>query len=212
MNQPKPKLPYYFRQSKRLKSLNEFEEPSWKGRTGWADDDRVTVRGLARDTWRWLGVLRPFILFGILASLYVGAGDPALIEPPAFLSSDPETVDQQFTRCGPGRGHACVIDGDTFKLGERKVRIIGIDTPEVQAQCPDEARLAEAATAELQRLLNDGPFEMVAPIYRATDRYGRDLRVVRRKLGDGSMQSIAAEMRESGFARRYLGGFKAGWC
>ena len=211
MNQPRPRLPHYFRKSKRLKSLDEFEEPEWKGRTRWADD-RVTVRGVARDTWRWLGVLRPFILFGILASLYVGAGDPALVEPPAFLSSDPETVDQQFTRCGPERGHACVIDGDTFKLGERKVRIIGIDTPEVQARCPEEARLAEAATAELLRLLNDGPFEMVAPIYRATDRYGRDLRVVRRKLGDGSMQSIAAEMRESGFARRYLGGFKAGWC
>ena len=174
--------------------------------------DTVTVRGVVRETWQWLKVLRPFILLGILASLYVGAGDPALIEPPAFLSSEPETVDQQFTRCGPGRGHACVIDGDTFKLGERKVRIIGIDAPEVQAQCPEEARLAEAATAELQRLLNDGPFEMVAPIYRDHDRYGRDLRVVRRRLGDGSIQSVAAELRESGLARRYLGGFRSGWC
>jgi hypothetical protein len=60
--------------------------------------------------------------------------------------------------------------------------------------------------------LVNGPFEMVAPLYRSTDRYGRDLRVVRRKLPDGTTQSIAAEMRESGFARRYLGGFKAGWC
>jgi endonuclease YncB( thermonuclease family) len=146
-------------------------------------------------------------------SVYVGAGDPALVEPPSFLSSDPEHVSETFTRCGPGRGHACVIDGDTFKIGERKVRIIGIDTPETHpARCPEEARLGEAATAMLQGLLNQGAFEMVAPIYRDHDRYGRDLRMVRRKLPDGSSQSIAADMRESGLARRYLGGFKTVWC
>ena len=77
-----------------------------------------------------------------------------------------------------GARHACVIDGDTFKLGERKVRIIGIDAPETHpARCAEEARLGEAATAKLQQLLNQGPFEMVAPIYRDMhDRYGRDLR------------------------------------
>lgn len=176
-------------------------------------EDRVTVRGVARDTLRWLRVLRPFILLGILASLYVGAGDPALVEPPGFLSSEPERVAQSFTRCGPGRGYACVIDGDTFRLGNRKVRIIGIDAPETHpAGCPEEARLGELATAKLQELLSQGAFEMVAPLYRDTDRYGRDLRVVRRTLPDGSTQSIASEMRESGLARRYLGGFKAGWC
>lgn len=175
-------------------------------------EERVTLRGVARDTFRWLRVLRPFILLGILASLYVGAGDPALVEPPGFLSSEPERVTQSFTRCGAGRGHACVIDGDTFKLGERKVRIIGIDTPEVEARCPAEAAQAEAATAKLQELLNQGAFEMVAPLYRDTDRYGRDLRVIQRPRPDGSTQSIASEMRDSGLAQRYLGGFRAGWC
>src|SRR5688500_123749 len=139
--------------------------------------------------------------------------DPALVDPPGFLSSDPETVDESFTRCGPGRGHACVIDGDTFKLGERKVRIIGIDTPETHPpRCAREAELGEAATEQLQSLLNEGPFEMTAPIYGQKDRYGRDLRSISRKRPDGSEQSIAAEMRESGLAHRYLGGFKSGWC
>ena len=179
----------------------------------WPDEDRITLRRTLRDTWRWLGYLRPFILFGILVSVYVGAGDPALVEPPSFLSSDPEHVSETFTRCGPGRGHACVIDGDTFKLGERKIRIIAIDAPETHpARCAEEARLGEEGTAKLQELLNQGPFEMVAPIYRDHDRYGRDLRMVRRKLPDGSSQSIAADMRESGLARRYLGGFKTVWC
>ena len=138
--------------------------------------------------------------------------DPALIEPPAFLSSDPERVDARFTRCGPGRGNACVIDGDTFKLGKRKVRIVGIDAPETHpANCPEEARLGEAATAELMRLLNHGPFTMTARIDDSRDRYGRDLRVISRTRPDGRGQSVAADMRAVGLAHRYLG-YKTSWC
>jgi len=177
----------------------------------WPDDDRVSVRGVVRDTWWWLGKLRPFILGAILITIWP-AMDPALIEPPAFLSSDPEQVSETFTRCGPGRGHACVIDGDTIKLGERKVRIIGIDTAEVDARCPNEAAMAEGATAELQRLLNQGPFEIVGRSFNDHDRYGRDLRALRRTRPDGTVQSIAEDMRASGMARRYLGGIRGGWC
>jgi hypothetical protein len=36
--------------------------------------------------------------------------------------------------------------------------------------------------------------------------------MIRRKKPDGSYQSIASDMRESGLAHRYLGGIKAGWC
>ena len=93
------------------------------------------------------------------------------------------------------------------------MRIIGIDAPETQhAQCAGEAALGERATARLQQLLNEGPFEMVAPAYRRQDRYGRDLRVIRRARADGTTQSIAGEMREGGLAHRYMGGFKPGWC
>jgi endonuclease YncB( thermonuclease family) len=106
-----------------------------------------------------------------------------------------------------------VIDGDTFKLGQRKVRIIGIDTPETHpARCAEEARLGELAPVKLQQLLNERPFEMVAPVYRDTDRYGRDLRVIRRKLADGSYQNMAEDMRKNGLAHRYAGRFKTGWC
>lgn len=174
-------------------------------------EDRVTVRGTARETIRWLGRLRPFILGAILLSIWP-ALDPALVEPPAFLATEPERIDAHFTRCGPGRGLACVIDGDTFKIGQRKIRIVGIDAPEVDARCPAEASAAEAATAELQRLLNQGPFVMSGRIDEPTDRYGRDLRTLRRTLPDGSTQSIAAAMRASGHARRYLGGLRGGWC
>ena len=42
------------------------------------------------------------------------------------------------------------------------------------------------------------------------DMYGRDLRVIRRLLPDGSYQNMADEMRRSGLAHRYAGGFKTG--
>lgn len=178
-------------------------------------DDIVTARGVARETLQWLGHLRPFILGAILLGLWPLA-DPALVEPPRFLSTDPEQVNEHFTRCGLGRGAgyswACVIDGDTFKLGTRKIRIIGIDTAEVDARCPDEARLAEQATAELLRLLNQGPFRMTGRIGGQKDLYGRDLRALTRVRPDGTEQSIAEDMRASGLARRYLGGFRGGWC
>lgn len=117
-----------------------------------------------------------------------------------------------FTRCGPGRGHACVVDGDTFKLGTRKIRIEGIDAPEVHpAQCPEEARLGEQATAKLIALLNDGPFRMTGWLHRRSDQYGRELMIITRKRADGSTQDIADTMVESGLAHRYRG-FKTGWC
>jgi endonuclease YncB( thermonuclease family) len=179
----------------------------------WPEDrNRITLRGLVSDTWRWLKVLRPFILFGLLLVLWP-ALDPALLEPPRFLQTDPEPVSATFTRCGLGRSWACVIDGDTFKLGDRKIRIIGIDTPETHpARCAEEARLGELATAKLQQLLNERPFEMVGRIDDMQDRYGRDLRIIRRKLADGRDQNMADEMRASGLAHRYAGGFKTGWC
>ena len=155
--------------------------------------------------------LRPFILLIILVIVWRSA-DPAILAPPSFLSTGTERVAESFTRCGPGRGYACVIDGDTFKLGQRKVRVIGIDAPETHpARCPEEARLGELATARLQALLNDGPFEMNGWVGDASDQYGRDLRALSRTRPDGTVQSIDETMIASGLAHRYLG-FKTSWC
>jgi endonuclease YncB( thermonuclease family) len=163
-----------------------------------------------RSGLRSLGTLRTLVL-AALALLIWPTMDPALIEAPAFLSSEPETVDESFGRCGVDRGHACVVDGDTFRLGHRRVRIVGIDASEVEGQCESERTLAAAATVKLQSLLNEGPFVMTGRLDDMKDRYGRDLRVLDRRLPDGTTQSIASEMRGSGLARRYVGR-KLSWC
>ena len=154
---------------------------------------------------------RPFALAAALLLLWPTL-DPALVEPPAFLSTEPERIEAQFTRCGPGRGHACVIDGDTFKIGERKFRVTGIDTAEVEASCDAEAAQAETSTRALQDWLNRGAFQITTRIDEPTDRYGRTLAIVKRVRADGSEERLADWMQEHGGARGYDGGFRGGWC
>lgn len=133
--------------------------------------------------------------------------DPSLIAPIGPLAAPPERVSSDFTACGPGRGSACVIDGDTFKLGDRKIRITGIDAPELLApQCAGEEALARRSAERLLELLNQGEFEMVAHRLQRQDRHGRDLMVVRRQG-----RSIGDTLIDEGFAHRYIGS-KWSWC
>lgn len=161
---------------------------------------------------RWLTAWRPFLLFFVLVLLW-NALDPALMEPPEFLSTEPERVNASFTICGAVSTDACVIDGDTFRLGPRSIRLVGVDAPETHpSRCDAEAKLGGAATERLLALLNLGPFEMRARIDEQYDRYGRELLVLTRVKADGSRTSIASEMLASGTVRRYLGGLRGGWC
>ena len=160
--------------------------------------------------FRVVGTFRTAVLAAALLLIWPTL-DPALIEPPPFLSTQPERVDESFTICRSERARACVVDGDTFRIGRRRIRLVGIDAPEVDGQCPAERALADRSTARLQDLLNEGPFTMAGRIDDSTDRYGRELRVLWRKRADGSRQSIASDMREAGLAARYLGR-KASWC
>ena len=145
-----------------------------------------------------------------LASAY-WAEDGAF-EPPGFLLSEGQQVEGGFTRCGPGRGAFCVIDGDTFKILDRSIRVVGIDTAEVAAACRAEAAQAEASTKALQAWLSRGPFTMHARLDQPTDRYDRELMIVTRARSDGSEERLADYMREEGGARSYWGGFRGGWC
>jgi endonuclease YncB( thermonuclease family) len=137
---------------------------------------------------------------------------PGVVPAPGFLSSEPQVIEGRFTRCGPGRGYYCVIDGDTFKMGKTSVRVVGIDTAERDAECPAEAEQAEASTRTLQGWLNRGPFEMTARLDNPTDRYGRALRTLYRIRPDGSEDRLADFMRTEGGARGYWVGWRGGWC
>ena len=172
----------------------------WRGEPARAN---IFVRLWRAARW-WLGIV-------VIAVLWVLYRNAIAYDPPAFLEGQPVAVNGQFTRCGAGRSALCVVDGDTLKLDQRTVRIVGIDAPEVRAQCPAEAAGAERATAVLQRWVNAAPFELVPRLDRPTDKYGRELMTARRTVR-GQLETAAEVLIEAGVARTYLGEARAGWC
>ena len=130
---------------------------------------------------------------------------------------DAETI---WKRAGsPDTRHAVdvvrTIDGDTFEARVHvspdlnlttRVRLRGIDAPELKAACPQELLMAEAATAALRALLGEGDVRIfnIGP-----DKYGGRVvaDVATRRSGNVSTAMLAA-----GHARSYAGGHRSGWC
>ncbi|HEY4942042.1 MAG TPA: thermonuclease family protein [Rhizomicrobium sp.] len=107
-----------------------------------------------------------------------------------------------------------VIDGDTFEasaaiwLGQQiavRVRIAGIDAPELRARCDVERQRAEAARNYLSKRIAGGEVKLSAVRY---DKYGGrvDASVVDAR-GD-----VGEAMIRAGLARLYDGGRRDGWC
>ena len=107
------------------------------------------------------------------------------------------------------------IDGDTFEARvhlepgldpNTRVRLRGIDAPELKAACAQELQMAEAATAALRAFLGEGEVRIfnVGP-----DKYsGRVVAdVATRRTGNVSTAMLAA-----GHVRSYGGGHRDGWC
>ncbi len=151
-------------------------------------------------------VVRSALLIALLA--LIGALlDPAILPPIGPTATRPERIEARFTRCGQGRSMACVVDGDTFRLGQRRVRLIGIDAPELDgAKCAAERALGERAADRLLSMVNQGEFDLVGHRFHNRDNHGRDLRLARR----GSI-SLGKQLTDEGLARRYFG-VKQDWC
>ena len=107
------------------------------------------------------------------------------------------------------------IDGDTFEARvhlepgldlNTRVRLRGIDAPELKASCPQELQMAEAATGALRAMLGEGDVRIfnIGP-----DKYsGRIVAdVTTRRTGN-----VSTAMLAGGHARSYGGGHRNGWC
>jgi len=132
-------------------------------------------------------------------------------------NSDSETI---WRRAGnPDVRHPVdvirTIDGDTFEARVNvgpgldlttRVRLRGIDAPELKAACPQELQMAEAASDALRGLLGEGE---VTIFNIGPDKYqGRVVAdVATRRTGNVSAALLAA-----GHARSYTGGRRGGWC
>ncbi len=108
-----------------------------------------------------------------------------------------------------------VIDGDTFEARVHvwpgldittKIRLRGIDAPELKARCPAERTMAEAARDALRDMLAEGAVGISAI---TLDKYGG--RVVA-DAATRSVASVSVELQAKGLARGYRGGRRLGWC
>jgi micrococcal nuclease len=106
------------------------------------------------------------------------------------------------------------IDGDTFLARFRqrdgrdlvvRVRLRGIDAPEMKASCQEELDKAEAAARALRDLLGQGG---VTITNLGPDKYGRVLADVATRR----TANVSAALLAGGYARSYNGGHRDGWC
>ena len=107
----------------------------------------------------------------------------------------------RFPPCdAPGYAENCVVDGDTIRMGDRRIRLTGFDAPEIEGACERESELALRARDRLYRWLALGPFELSGGASPPRDRYGRELRAARRPSADGSEDYLADVMVDAGLA------------
>lgn len=176
-----------------------------------------TPKPRKRSWFPFLLVALPVAAFGIVF-LAPMPGDKAgefaqagMAEPgkTTLLSASAADREEAFFPICSGRGRVtCVVDGDTIWFRGEKIRLVGFDTPEISNPgCANEGRLGQRAKLRLQELLNAGPFSLSAnPEGRATDNYGRNLRVVSR-----GGQNFGDQLIAEGLAER-RGGRRNVWC
>lgn len=110
-----------------------------------------------------------------------------------------------------------VVDGDTLSVRvkvwldqelQTRVRLDGIDTPEIRGKCEREKEMARAAHEMLRRLVQrDRSRVLLRDV--DYDKYGGRVRA-RVLLPDGT--DVAETLIGAGYARPYSGGARAGWC
>lgn len=101
-----------------------------------------------------------------------------------------------------------VVDGDTIEFQGERIRIAGLDAPELfRPRCPSERALAERAKDRLEGLVLRG---VTIQANGRRDRYGRILATVR---DTASGQDVADILVNEGLASRYNGrGPRQEWC
>lgn len=172
----------------------------------------------------------PFVFtFGVILGLLVPAAyvhvrqalDAAFRSP---LVEPAERLSHSAPLRGPRKGSAIglhaadvlrTLDGDTFEARVQlwsgleirtRVRLRGIDAPELKAHCASEFRKAQASTQALRRLLEEG---QVAIFNIGPDKYaGRVVADVSTRKTSNVSKALLAQ----GHARPYWGGRRESWC
>ena len=118
------------------------------------------------------------------------------------------------TVCLAGNMFSCqpmqvkVIDGDTFQINSERVRVVGIDAPEMKGACAAEIRKA--------RMAKDRAAELISTSKVTIERKGRDK--YRRTLARISVngRDLGDILMKEGLARKWEQKWRPGldevWC
>jgi endonuclease YncB( thermonuclease family) len=168
-----------------------------------------------------MGFRRPAVGCAFVLGVMAGAALPPLAATPAVPLA---AADTQGAASRPAataiRGAYAgdllrVIDGDTFEARVHlwpgldvttRVRLRGIDAPEMEARCAVERNKAEAARDALASILAEGEITVLDV---GIDKYGGRVlaAAATRRTPD-----VSAALLDKGLARAYAGGRRAGWC
>ncbi len=163
----------------------------------------------------------------LLAAAFFAAGlsAGALIAPPGVsygekvMASEPARYATAAQPTALRDGHSAevvrVLDGDTFEARVRiwpgmevttRVRLRGIDAPEMHARCDDERVKAVAARDALRRILGEGG---VGISRIGQDKYGGR---VDADVSTAQTSDVSSAMLARNLARKYGGGRRESWC
>jgi endonuclease YncB( thermonuclease family) len=172
----------------------------------------------------WALVLPWIFVIGVAAGTMLPGmrhwrGDHSFSKPAIETPTDRDTRMVLSHAGGSGGRHAVdvlrTIDGDTFEARVHlwpgldmvtRVRLRGIDAPELKAACAEEWRMARAASVALRKLLSEGE---VAIFNIGPDKYNG------RVVADASTRrtpNVSDALLAAGQVRRYNGGHRGSWC
>lgn len=88
-------------------------------------------------------------------------------------------------------GGCRVTDGDTIRCGDERVRLLGIDAPELPGHCRRGRRCAPGDPVASREALRGDLVGTVRIVRVGEDRYGRTLAMVASDVGDLSCRQLA---------------------
>lgn len=133
------------------------------------------TRPAARETARRVASVprhghRGWLRLVVLLSVFAGLLIYVVVDPPTFRSgAPPEQIDREYV------GTVHVIDGDTVVIRDRRLRLDGIDAPELMQTCTRDGGLwhcGEQSSAALARWVGE---RTLICLGKVVDRYGRPL-------------------------------------